>query len=70
MVTEQVSPLLLTTRAAAKRLSLAESTLRQLLASGEIESIAIVTPGKSRGSRRIPLDALDAYVQRLRTEQG
>ncbi|KKL85469.1 hypothetical protein LCGC14_1954430 [marine sediment metagenome] len=64
MVTEQAEPLLLTTKAAAARLSLAESTLRSLLASGEIESIAI---GRSR---RIPADALDAYVQRLRAEQG
>ena len=58
------NPLLLTTKEAAKRLSLARSTLYQLLTAGEIESVKI------GGCRRIPLDALAAYVQRLRQEQG
>ena len=57
------NPLLLTPKAAAKRLSLAESTLYQLLTSGQLESITI---GRAR---RIPMDALTAYVARLREEQ-
>ena len=57
------NPLLLTPKAAAKRLSLAESTLYQLLTNGQIESILI---GRAR---RIPTDALISYVNRLREEQ-
>lgn len=57
------SPLLLTPAEAARRLSLAESTVYQLLARGELESINI---GRAR---RIPLDALVSYVDRLRREQ-
>ena len=56
--------LLLTPEEAARRLSIARSSLYELVLTGEIESIKI---GRSR---RIPADALDAYVQRLRTEQG
>lgn len=59
-----VSPLLLTPKAAARRLSLAESTLYQLLTSGQIESITI---GRAR---RIPMSALVSYIERLREEQG
>ena len=57
-------PLLLTTAEASKVLSLGESTLRQLLANGTIESIAI---GRSR---RIPMSVLVAYIETLRREQG
>lgn len=57
------NPLLLTPKAAAKRLSLAESTLYQLLTSGQIESVKI---GRAR---RVPIDALISYVDRLRREQ-
>ncbi len=58
------NPLLLTPKAAAKRLSLAESTVYQLISRGEIKSLLI---GRAR---RIPMDALTAYVARLREEQG
>ena len=54
---------LLTPKAAAQRLSLAESTVFQLLTSGRLESITI---GRAR---RIPMDALLAYIDRLRREQ-
>ena len=57
------SPLLLTPVEAAKRLSLAQSTLYQLLTRGEIESVKI---GRCR---RIPMDALTDDIDRLRREQ-
>ena len=57
------SVLLVTPAEAAKMLSLARSTLYQLLTAGEIESI------KVGGCRRIPTDALISYVARLREEQ-
>ncbi len=56
--------LLLTPAEAARRLSLARSTLYPLLLAGEIASVKI---GRSR---RIPVDALRDYVERLRREQG
>lgn len=58
-----LDPLLLTPKEASRRLSLAESTVHQLLTRGEIESVTI---GRAR---RIPMDALTAYVARLREEQ-
>lgn len=57
------NPLLLNPKAAAQRLSLAESTVFQLLTSGQLESITI---GRAR---RIPMDALLAFIDRLRREQ-
>ena len=57
-------PLLLTPKEAARQLSLASSTLYQLLLRGEVESVTI---GRSR---RIPMSALTAYVDRLRREQA
>ncbi len=57
------SPLLLTVKESARRLSLAESTLYQLLTSGQLESITI---GRAR---RIPMEALTDYISRLREEQ-
>ena len=60
---ESSVPLLLTPAEAARRLSLAQSTLYQLLTRGEIASIRI---GRCR---RIPMDALTAYIDRLRREQ-
>ena len=48
---------------AAERLSIGRSKVFELLASGEIESVSI---GKSR---RIPSQALDSYVARLRGSQ-
>ena len=58
------APLLLTPAEAAKRLSLARSTLYELVLTGEIVSIKI---GRSR---RIPIEALTDYIARLRREQG
>ncbi len=58
------APLLLTVKESAKRLSLARSTLYQLVLTGEVESVKI---GRCR---RIPLAALTDYIDRLRREQG
>ena len=55
--------LLLTPKMVAARLSVAESTVYQLLTNGTIESVTI---GRAR---RIPADALISYVNRLREEQ-
>ncbi|WP_035931936.1 MULTISPECIES: helix-turn-helix domain-containing protein [Pseudofrankia] len=51
---------MLTPAEAAELLGLGRSTVYELLASGELESICI---GRAR---RIPRDALDSYVARLR----
>ena len=56
--------LLLTPEEAARRLSMGRTHLYLKLASGEIASIRI---GRSR---RIPRQALDAYVARLVAEQS
>jgi excisionase family DNA binding protein len=52
--------LLLTVEEAARRLGIGRTTCFALIASGELESVKV-------GSlRRIPVDALVAYVRRLR----
>ncbi|MCH7577963.1 MAG: helix-turn-helix domain-containing protein [Chloroflexi bacterium] len=56
--------LLLRPAEVAERLSLSRSMVYELLLRREIESILI---GRSR---RIPLEALTAYIDRLRREQG
>jgi len=56
----RVPRLLLTPRQAAQALGISRSTIYELLASGELESVRIGT------SRRIPVDALDRYVGGLR----
>ncbi len=56
--------LLLTPTEAARRLSIARSSLYELLLTGEIVSIKI---GRSR---RIPLGALTDFIGRKRREQG
>ena len=56
--------LLLTPAAAAEKLSLARSTVYQLVLTGELESIKI---GRSR---RVLADALTDFIDRLRREQG
>lgn len=53
--------LLLTPERAAERLDVGRTTIYDLMKSGELESVSI---GRSR---RIPADALIAYVERLRT---
>ena len=55
-----VPQLLVTPRQAAQALGVGRSTIYELLASGELESVRIGT------SRRIPVDALDRYVGGLR----
>ena len=57
-------PLLLTPVEAARRLSLARSTLYALLLTGQIVSVKI---GRSR---RIPASALIDYIDGLQREQG
>ncbi len=56
--------LLLTPDEAARRLSLSRTTLYELVLRGEIESLKI---GRSR---RIPADALTAFIERKRQEEG
>jgi len=56
--------LLLTPAIAAERLGISRTVLYEKLMDGEIESLTI---GRSR---RIPVAALTAYVERLRTEQS
>jgi excisionase family DNA binding protein len=53
---------LVTVPVAAYLLSMGRSKTCELIASGELESVTI---GRSR---RIPVDAIDAYVTRLRDE--
>ncbi|GAB2939405.1 excisionase family DNA-binding protein [Streptomyces heilongjiangensis] len=54
------APVLLTVEEAARRLRIGRTTCFRLVLSGEIES---VTVGRLR---RIPVDALTAYVAKLR----
>lgn len=55
--------LLLTPEEAAYALGVGRSTLFELMNSDELGSVKI---GRSR---RVPVTALDAYVERLQTEQ-
>jgi len=55
--------LLLTIEDAAQRLAMGRSRFYELMQAGEIESVRI---GRSR---RIPVDALKDYVDRLRVSQ-
>ncbi|MCZ7526150.1 MAG: excisionase family DNA-binding protein [Acidimicrobiia bacterium] len=58
------APILLSVVDAARYIGIGRSLLYDLLADGTIESIAI-------GRRRlVPVDALDAYVERLRAEEA
>lgn len=57
-------PILNKVSAAADLLQVCERSVYALIASGELESV------KVRGSRRIPTEALDRYVESLRTEAG
>ncbi len=54
-----VSKILLTVPEAASTLAISRSKLYELLAAGSIRSVRI------DGSRRIPVEALEAYVARL-----
>ncbi len=59
-----IKPLLLTPEEAAEIMAIGRTKLCELLRVGAIESVRI------GGARRIPSDALEAYVQRLRTESS
>jgi excisionase family DNA binding protein len=54
--------LLLTPEEAAESLSISRSKLYELLAAGDVESLRI------GGSRRIPFDALEDFVDRHRVD--
>ena len=56
------SRVLLDVKAAARHLSVGRTTLFALLRAGEIESVKI------GALRRIPLDAIHAYIQRKTAE--
>jgi excisionase family DNA binding protein len=56
------TPLVLTIEQAAKRLGIGRTLMYALVSSGEIESVTI---GRLR---RIPVECLTEYVNRLRTE--
>lgn len=58
------SRLLLTPEAAASRLSCGRSTVYELIAAGRLESIRI---GRSR---RIPVAALERFIETERREQA
>lgn len=49
---------------AAKAVGVGERTMRDLVATGEVESVLI------RGCRVIPTDALTRYMQQLRAGQS
>jgi excisionase family DNA binding protein len=55
--------MLLTPERAAERLDIGRTTVYALMASGELDSVKI---GRSR---RIPSDALTAYIERLRGQK-
>jgi excisionase family DNA binding protein len=60
----RAQPLLLDIREACAALRISRAKFYQELAAGRIESVSI-------GARRlVPSDALEDYVQRLRTEQS
>jgi excisionase family DNA binding protein len=61
---EADQPLILTVEAAARRLGVGRTTLYRLISTGEIETVSI---GRLR---RVPVDAVRAYVDRLRRAQG
>jgi len=56
-----VDKLLLTPEEAARAVGLGRTKLYELLRCGELESVQI------GAARRVPVDAVHAYVQRLRT---
>ncbi|KAA5836013.1 helix-turn-helix domain-containing protein [Saccharopolyspora hirsuta] len=55
--------MLLTVEAAARRLSVSRTTMFRLLKSGAVDSVRI------GHARRVPAEAITAYVQRLAEEQ-
>jgi excisionase family DNA binding protein len=61
---ERVEKLLYSVREAAEMLSIGRVKLYELMAAGKIESV------KLDGSRRIPRDALEDFISRLRAESS
>jgi excisionase family DNA binding protein len=59
-----MTKLLLTPREAAESLGVGTTKLQELITTGQLESVKI---GKAR---RIPAEALGAYVRELRTQQA
>ena len=59
-VNQAVCTVLLRPREAADALGISRSKLYELLRAGEVESVCIAR------SRRVPVDALNDYVARLR----
>ena len=57
-----VEPLLLTVEEAATALRLSKGTVKKLIRSTELDSVKI------GASRRIPADALTAYVEQLKAQ--
>ncbi|WP_093267415.1 helix-turn-helix domain-containing protein [Saccharopolyspora shandongensis] len=55
--------MLLTVEAAARRLSVSRTTMFRLLKSGAVASVRI------GHARRVPAEAITAYVERLAAEQ-
>lgn len=60
----QVARLLLSPTEAAAALGISRSKLYELMRAGSVESVRIDT------ARRVPADALDTYVQTLRTQSS
>ncbi|MBC7761551.1 MAG: excisionase family DNA-binding protein [Candidatus Saccharibacteria bacterium] len=58
----EAPPLLLCVEEAARRLSIARTSMFRLVGSGEVESVCV---GRLR---RIPVQCLEDYVSRLRLE--
>lgn len=63
LIQPQAPRQMLTVEQAAKTLSIGRTTMFALIKSGEIESVRIGF------LRRVPADAIDAYLVRLQTEQ-
>jgi excisionase family DNA binding protein len=62
MQSQDATPLVLTVEQAAKRLGIGRTLMYALIASGEVESVPI---GRLR---RIPVECLAEYVDRLRQQ--
>lgn len=69
-----IEPRLLNVTEAGRALSISARKMRELIDAGELESVTIGERpkpggGTAAGRRLVPVDALDAYVARLRAEQ-
>lgn len=60
----ETRPLLLSPEQAAERLAVGRTTVYALIASGELETVRV---GRSR---RVVAESTDAFVTKLRAEQG